>query len=81
MQSGKPAGARCVQLADTDRCRLFGHPERLAVCAALRPGSPMGGETDAQTVRCLGRLKRQTQPARGATTSKDRATTTLSQPS
>ena len=32
MPRGKPAGVRCVQLDDEQRCRLFGRPERPAVC-------------------------------------------------
>jgi len=37
MPKGKPAGVRCVQLADDDRCRLFGKSERPAVCSGFRP--------------------------------------------
>lgn len=46
MPRGKPAGVRCVQLTDDNRCRLFGRPERPAVCASLRPSPEMCGETD-----------------------------------
>jgi uncharacterized protein len=37
MPDGKPAGIRCVQLDDGNRCRIFGRPERPAVCSQLRP--------------------------------------------
>lgn len=33
MPEGKAAGVRCVQLDDDNLCRLFGKPERPAVCA------------------------------------------------
>lgn len=33
MPNGKPAGERCVQLDDDNRCRIFGKPERPQVCA------------------------------------------------
>jgi len=32
MPDGKPAGARCVQLDDSNLCRLFGDPRRPLVC-------------------------------------------------
>ena len=45
MPQGKPAGARCVQLTDDNRCRLFGLPERPAVCVSLRPSLEMCGQS------------------------------------
>ncbi|MBD3895186.1 YkgJ family cysteine cluster protein [Halomonas sp. ML-15] len=35
MPHGKPAGVRCVQLDDANLCRLFGDPQRPAVCRAF----------------------------------------------
>lgn len=32
---GKPAGERCLQLDTDNRCRIFGRPERPAVCLAF----------------------------------------------
>jgi Fe-S-cluster containining protein len=46
MPDGKPAGVRCVQLDDALRCRIFGQPERPAVCASLRPDRDMCGPVD-----------------------------------
>ncbi|MEY2853588.1 MAG: hypothetical protein RL030_720, partial [Pseudomonadota bacterium] len=43
MPDGKPAGVYCVQLDDQLRCRLFGRPERPAVCTSLRPTVGMCG--------------------------------------
>jgi hypothetical protein len=58
----KPAGVRCVQLTDDNRCRLFGRPERPAVCASLRPMPEMCGETREQALRWLGVLEERTAP-------------------
>ena len=63
MPQGKPAGVRCVQLDDADRCRLFGRPERPAVCVSLQPAPEMCGADRAQAVAWLTRLEPQTQPA------------------
>jgi hypothetical protein len=48
MPLGKPAGVPCVQLDADLRCRLFGRPERPAVCVRLRPEPSMcGGSREA----------------------------------
>lgn len=57
MPQGKPAGVRCVQLDDADRCRLFGRPERPAVCSSLVPSAEMCGRSRAQAMRWLQRLE------------------------
>jgi Fe-S-cluster containining protein len=43
MPQGKPAGVRCVQLTDDNRCAIFGDPRRPAVCAGLKPEPAMCG--------------------------------------
>ena len=58
----KPAGVRCVQLDDENRCRIFGHPERPAVCASLQPSELMCGESREQAMRWLGWMEEQTAP-------------------
>ncbi|MCE2916079.1 MAG: YkgJ family cysteine cluster protein [Rubrivivax sp.] len=62
MPLGKPAGARCVQLDDDDRCRLFGRPERPSVCSSLRPTADMCGDDRSHALRWLGHLEHQTRP-------------------
>ncbi len=62
MPDGKPAGVRCVQLDDEDRCRLFGRPERPAVCLSLQPHPDLCGESREQALTWLGYLERRTQP-------------------
>lgn len=63
MPQGKPAGVRCVQLDDEERCRLFGRPERPAVCAGLQPLAAMCGESRAEAMAWLTQLEVLTQPA------------------
>lgn len=46
MPHGKAAGVPCVQLDEQLRCRLFGRPERPAVCVGLRPSTEMCGRAD-----------------------------------
>lgn len=62
MPQGKPAGVRCVQLGDDARCRIFGQPERPAVCGRLMPSVEMCGDSTAQAVAYLVRLEQLTQP-------------------
>lgn len=62
MPQGKPAGVRCVQLDEGNRCLLFGKPERPAVCVNLRPGEEMCGENAEQATAYLVRLEILTRP-------------------
>jgi Fe-S-cluster containining protein len=65
MPQGKPAGVRCVQLTDDNRCRLFGLPERPAVCSRLRPAAEMCGRTAEEALAYLGALEAVTLPGTG----------------
>lgn len=65
MPDGKPAGQRCVQLDDNDRCRLFGRAERPAVCSSLQPEALMCGTDREHAMAWLARLERATSPQRG----------------
>jgi hypothetical protein len=62
MPQGKPAGVRCVQLDEANRCKLFGRPERPAFCGGLQPSGEMCGTSAAQALHWLGRLERLTSP-------------------
>jgi Fe-S-cluster containining protein len=62
MPHGKPAGVRCVQLDDTDKCMIFGKPERPAFCASLQPSLEMCGETRQQAIAWLTQLEHLTRP-------------------
>ena len=63
MPDGKPAGVRCVQLTDDNLCRLFGRPERPAVCLSLRPSAEMCGASTAEALLYLTELEHLTRPA------------------
>ncbi|TAG06124.1 MAG: YkgJ family cysteine cluster protein [Betaproteobacteria bacterium] len=43
MPNGKPAGVRCAQLTDDNRCAIFGDPARPLVCVSLRASVEMCG--------------------------------------
>jgi Fe-S-cluster containining protein len=53
MPQGKPAGVRCIQLDEANRCKLFGKPERPAVCSQLRPEPVMCGADRDEALRIL----------------------------
>ena len=62
MPQGKPAGVRCVQLDDANRCRLFGRPERPGFCGGLQPSEQMCGRTREQAMVWIASLERATAP-------------------
>jgi hypothetical protein len=62
MPQGKPAGVRCVQLGADERCLIFGHPDRPAVCASLQPQADMCGDNRRQAMVFLSRLESLTTP-------------------
>lgn len=62
MPDGKPSGVRCVQLTDDNRCKLFGMPERPAVCVRLRPEPEMCGDSAEHALAYLIRLEEITNP-------------------
>lgn len=63
MAQGKPAGTRCFQLDDDNRCRIFGSADRPSVCSQLKPSAEMCGATASHAMRFLVQLERDTQPA------------------
>ncbi|HEX8287963.1 MAG TPA: YkgJ family cysteine cluster protein [Pyrinomonadaceae bacterium] len=60
MPNGKAAGERCVQLTSDHRCRLFGKPERPAVCVNLQSSEEMCGRNSREAFQVLARLERAT---------------------
>lgn len=62
MPDGKPAGVRCVQLADDNLCRIFGQPERPAFCGGLQPSADMCGPDRSHAIAWLTELERMTAP-------------------
>lgn len=63
MPQGKPAGVRCVQLSDTQQCKIFGRPERPAFCAGLRPSAEMCGSSRDEALAWLRVLEAETAPS------------------
>ncbi len=63
MPHGKPAGVRCIQLQDDNRCGIFGRPERPACCGGLQPSVEMCGASREQAMLWLDELERATAPA------------------
>ena len=62
LPEGKPAGVRCVQLTNDNRCRLYGMPERPQVCVRLRAEAEMCGSSTEEALRLLTNLERATKP-------------------
>lgn len=62
MPHGKPAGVRCVQLTTTNACAIFGHPERPACCAGLKPSAEMCGSSREAAIVWLAQLEVATAP-------------------
>lgn len=62
MSQGKPAGVRCVQLTEDNRCKLFGQPDRPAVCVRLRPTEEMCGANADEAHAYLVHLEEITSP-------------------
>lgn len=62
MPDGKPAGIRCVQLTEDNRCKLFGQPQRPAICNRLRASIEMCGETQQDAMHYLTQLEELTTP-------------------
>ncbi|PYG89776.1 hypothetical protein LY28_00370 [Ruminiclostridium sufflavum DSM 19573] len=60
MPDGKPAGVRCIQLSEQNRCKLFGKPERPKVCSGLRPSEEMCGLSRKAAKDYLEMLEEQT---------------------
>ena len=62
MPEGKPAGVPCVNLDENLRCRIFGKPERPAVCGSLMPTAEMCGRCREDAIQFLSDLEQQTAP-------------------
>jgi hypothetical protein len=62
MPDGKPAGVRCVQLTNDNRCKVFGMPERPTVCNRLRPSEEMCGTSTDEALIYLTELEILTRP-------------------
>lgn len=57
---GKPAGVACPHLDAALACKLFGLPERPAVCGSLQPSQEMCGSSREQAMNWLNALEQAT---------------------
>jgi Fe-S-cluster containining protein len=62
MPNGKPAGVRCIQLGEDQRCKIFGRPERPACCSGLQASLEMCGSDRDGALIWLTRLEDATRP-------------------
>lgn len=65
MEAGKPAGMRCIQLSEDNRCLIFTSDLRPAVCGSLRPSSEMCGSNACEAMQRLTEWEQTTQPKDG----------------
>lgn len=57
MESGKPAGVRCIQLDSNDSCLLFGSSERPALCGQFQAEPAVCGSSRGQAMSLLTNLE------------------------
>ncbi|HSG91502.1 MAG TPA: YkgJ family cysteine cluster protein [Pseudomonadales bacterium] len=62
MAAGKPAGVRCIHLAEDLRCGLWGQAERPAVCDRFGARVDHCGDDREDALRLLGELELATRP-------------------
>jgi hypothetical protein len=62
MPGGKPAGVRCIQLDAANACKIFGSPQRPAVCSQLMPSDEMCGAGREHAMVYLSQLEALTAP-------------------
>ena len=60
MADGKPAGVRCGQLTEHNRCRMYGKAGRPAVCISYQATEEFCGATQEDALRFLRELERVT---------------------
>lgn len=57
MPNGKAAGERCVNLAEDNRCSIFGREDRPAVCGAFSADFAVCGNSREEAIRLLAWLE------------------------
>ncbi|MEZ8029175.1 YkgJ family cysteine cluster protein [Enterovibrio norvegicus] len=53
MPNGKAAGERCIQLNEENLCKIFGQPDRPAVCSQFKADREICGVTNAHAMTVL----------------------------
>lgn len=62
MPDGKPAGVKCIQLTEDNKCKLFGDARRPRVCFSLKPSIEMCGDSYEYAASHLRFLEEKTKP-------------------
>jgi Fe-S-cluster containining protein len=60
MPEGKPAGVRCIQLDERNLCKIFGQPERPAVCLKFEAAEWVCSTSNEQALITLTELEGET---------------------
>jgi uncharacterized protein len=53
MESGKPAGVRCIHLLEDYKCAIYNTPDKPAVCTGFKAESEFCGTTREEALRIL----------------------------
>lgn len=57
MPNGKPAGVRCIQLADDLSCKIFNSPERPKVCSGFKAEKLFCGDSAQEAYKIIAALE------------------------
>lgn len=57
MPNGKPAGVRCIQLADDLSCKIFNSPDRPKVCGGFKAEEIICGKTNKEAYEIIASLE------------------------
>jgi uncharacterized protein len=57
MPNGKPAGVKCIHLADDYKCRLFNLPERPKICGAFQAEELICGKSREEAITIISSLE------------------------
>lgn len=57
MPKGKPAGVRCIQLADDFSCKIFDSPERPKVCSGFKAEKLICGDSAREAYEIIASLE------------------------
>ena len=63
MPQGKPAGIRCIQLNEDNKCKIFGQSNRPNVCLGLKASKEMCGTSFEDAIDFITMLEEQTKPS------------------
>ncbi len=57
MPNGKPAGVRCIQLADDLSCKIFNSPDRPKVCEGFKAEKIICGDSAQEAYKIIASLE------------------------